>query len=57
VKIAVPVDYAQRRAEEYPSLADQLDALWKGGAAAEAMREQIMAIKATYPKPAKDAAE
>jgi hypothetical protein len=51
MKINVPVDYADRRREEYPSLADQLDALWKGGADAEAMRKKITEIKERFPKP------
>lgn len=38
------------RANAYPYIGDQLDALWKGGAAAEEMRERIMAVKAKYPK-------
>jgi hypothetical protein len=44
-----PDYYAKRRAE-YPSLADQLDAMWKGGDAAAAMTAQIAAVKAKYPK-------
>jgi hypothetical protein len=44
-------NYADLRRREYPSLADQLDALWKGGVAAEEMREQVMAVKEKYPKP------
>lgn len=50
MKIAIEVDYKNRRKEEYPSLADQLDAIWKGGEEAEAMRKRIMAIKDTFPK-------
>lgn len=42
--------YAQRRSLEYPSITDQLDAFWKGGADAEAMRAQVMAVKAKHPK-------
>lgn len=45
-----PDYYALRRAE-YPSLADQLDALWKGGEAAAAMTAKIAEVKAKYPKP------
>lgn len=45
-----PDYYAKRRAE-YPSLADQLDALWKGGEAAAEMTAKIAEIKAKYPKP------
>jgi hypothetical protein len=44
-----PDYYALRRAE-YPSLADQLDAMWKGGEAATAMTAKIAEVKAKYPK-------
>jgi hypothetical protein len=44
-----PDYYAKRRAE-YPSLADQLDAMWKGGEAATAMTARIAEVKAKYPK-------
>ena len=44
-------EYRSKRAPEYPSLTDQLDALWKGGAEMEAMRVTVMAVKAKYPKP------
>lgn len=43
--------YRLLRAPEYPSIGDQLDALWKGGEAATAMLAQIQAVKAKYPKP------
>lgn len=43
--------YAEKRVREYPSIGDQLDALWKGGVDAEAMLAQVMAVKAKYPKP------
>lgn len=39
----------QRRAEAYPSVQAQLDALWAGGKAADDMRAQIMAIKQQHP--------
>jgi hypothetical protein len=45
-----PDYYAKRRAE-YPPLADQLDAFWKGGQAQADMLAQIQAIKDKYPKP------
>jgi hypothetical protein len=44
-----PDYYASRRAE-YPALADQLDAMWKGADAMTAMAAKIAAIKAKYPK-------
>ncbi len=43
-------DYATRRTAEYPPIADQLDALWKGGEEAEAMRRRIAAVKRKFPK-------
>lgn len=46
----IPDYYAKRRAE-YPSLAEQLGAMWKGGEAAAAMAAKIEEIKAKYPKP------
>ena len=45
-----PDYYAKRRAE-YPALADQLDAMWKGADAMTAMAAKIAAVKAKYPKP------
>lgn len=44
-------DYADFRRREYPSIEDQLDALWKGGSAAEDMKQRIMDVKSRYPKP------
>ena len=46
----VPDYYAKRRAE-YPSLAEQMGSMWKGGDAAAEMAAQIQAIKDKYPKP------
>jgi len=39
------------RSNAYPAIAEQLDAFWKGGEDAEAMRLQIVAVKNQYPKP------
>ena len=44
-------EYARKRVPEYPSMGDQLDALWKGGAAATEMLAKVQAVKAKYPKP------
>ena len=44
-------EYARKRAPEYPSIGDQLDALWKGGDAAAEMLAKVQAVKAKYPKP------
>jgi hypothetical protein len=43
--------YQLDRASEYPSIGDQLDALWKGGEAAAEMLAKVQAVKAKYPKP------
>lgn len=51
MKINIKKGYAEQRADAYPSVKDQLDAYWKGGEAAEAMRQKIMAVKAQFPKP------
>ena len=44
-----PDYYAKRRAE-YPPLAEQLDAMWKGGNASTNMQATINEIKTRYPK-------
>lgn len=45
-----PTDYKTQRMDEYPSIAEQLDAFWKGGEAAEEMRQRVLAVKEKYPK-------
>ena len=45
-----PDAYKAKRAAEYPPIGDQLDALWKGGAEAEAMLAKVQAVKQKYPK-------
>ena len=42
--------YKQQRVAEYPSIGDQLDALFHAGVFPEAMAAQIQAIKDKYPK-------
>lgn len=42
--------YIAKRSAEYPPIGDQLDALWKGGAEAEAMLAKVQAVKQKYPK-------
>ena len=42
--------YIAKRASEYPPIGDQLDALWKGGAEAEAMLARVQAVKQKFPK-------
>lgn len=49
-RAVLPSEYRKLRADAYPSIADQLDALWKGGDDAELMREKVMSIKNRYPK-------
>lgn len=44
-------EYQRKRLPEYPSIGDQLDALWKGGDAAAEMLAKVQAVKAKYPKP------
>jgi hypothetical protein len=44
-------EYQRQRKPEYPSITDQLDAIWKGGDAYDAMLAKVMAIKDKYPKP------
>ena len=43
-------DYQRKRVLEYPSIGDQLDALFHAGVFPEDMAEQIQAIKDKYPK-------
>lgn len=43
------LDYAEKRAIAYPSIADQLDLLYHGGY--DAWKAQIAAVKEEYPKP------
>jgi hypothetical protein len=45
------IAYRFKRATEYPSIGDQLDALWKGGEALDEMSAKIQAVKEKYPKP------
>ena len=48
-----PVDtrtYAEKRVTEYPTVGDQLDALFHAGVFPEEMAAQIQAVKDKYPK-------
>ena len=47
----LPDSYSKLRARAYPSIGDQLDALWKGGDSLEEMRRSILAVKEQFPKP------
>jgi hypothetical protein len=46
-----PNGYKAKRAAAYPTIGDQLDALWKGGEAAAGMLARVQAVKTEYPKP------
>lgn len=50
MKVDIKIDYAKRRRESYPSIEEQLDAIWKGGAEEAAMRIAIQTVKAKFPK-------
>jgi hypothetical protein len=46
----IALDYRAQRAAEYPSIGDQLDALFHAGLMPRELTIQIQAIKAKYPK-------
>jgi hypothetical protein len=46
----VNTEYQRKRVEEYPSIGDQLDALFHAGVFPDEMAAQIQAIKNKYPK-------
>jgi hypothetical protein len=43
--------YKEKRAGEYPSVGDQLDALFHAGLFPQEMADKIQAVKDKYPKP------
>jgi len=45
------VEYREQRKEKYPTIGDQLDALFHAGVFPEEMAAQIQAVKDEYPKP------
>jgi hypothetical protein len=49
-RIVMANDYRELRKAEYPSIGDQLDAIWKGGTALEEMKVMVMAVKEKYLK-------
>lgn len=51
MKIEVTRSHQALRKVAYPPIEEQLDALWKGGADADAMRQRVLAVKAKYPEP------
>jgi len=48
---AVYLNYKENRMKEYPSIGDQLDALYHAGIFPEEMAAKIKAVKDKYPKP------
>ena len=50
MKVDIKIDYAKQRAKDYPSIEDQLDALWKGEPAMTVMKARIQAVKDKFPK-------
>ena len=42
--------YSEKRRRSYPPIGDQLDALWKGGAEADAMKAIVNKVKTDNPK-------
>ena len=44
-------EYQRNRAREYPSIQEQLDALYHAGVFPTAMAEKIRAVKTKYPRP------
>ena len=50
-------EYQRNRAREYPSIQEQLDALYHAGVFPTAMAERIRAVKAKYPRPPVDPQE
>tara|TARA_R100001530_G_scaffold24639_3_gene19968 strand:- start:290 stop:649 length:360 start_codon:yes stop_codon:yes gene_type:complete len=44
-------DFALTRSKAYPSIGDQLDALWKGGQAQADMKVLVDKVKTDHPKP------
>ena len=50
-------EYQRNRASEYPSIQEQLDALYHAGVFPTAMAERIRAVKEKYPRPPVDPQE
>jgi hypothetical protein len=44
-------NWSELRADAYPPIKDQLDAMWKGGSAADEMAAKVQAVKDKYPAP------
>jgi hypothetical protein len=50
MKINHKEDYKRSRVNAYPSIGDQMDAMWKGGKSQEDMKKKIKDIKNKFPK-------
>jgi hypothetical protein len=50
VKHKLNQDYREMRKANYPPIADQLDAFWKGGKELEEMRKRVLEVKDRFPK-------
>ena len=48
--VALVVSNVDKRKDAYPDIGDQLDAMWKGGAEADAMKALVNKVKSDYPK-------
>lgn len=49
-RLVLASDWYTLREDAYPPLKDQLDAMWKGGEAAQEMAALVQSIKDRYPK-------
>lgn len=49
-RLVLSSDWFSLREDAYPPLKDQLDAMWKGGEAAQEMTALVQSIKDRYPK-------
>lgn len=49
-RMVLASDWHSLREDAYPPLKDQLDAMWKGGEAAQEMAALVQSIKDRYPK-------
>ena len=50
-KLIAETDYVRKRVAAYPSIGDQLDAIWKGGDDQAAMKVIVDKVKSDNPKP------
>jgi hypothetical protein len=53
-RLLLSTDWYNLREDAYPPIKDQLDAAWKGGEEAEAMKQLVLSIKDKYPKLAEE---